>query len=390
MNRKQRRARGKDRQPSSPAGTADARDPITLHSAGIEAYRADHLEMAADLIVQAIAANGHMPEFHYNLAIVLRAQGKLKEAAASYERAIFLKPDYADAHNNLGNVWKTLGQGDKARVSFERALDLKPGNPDTHYNLGVLCSDCGDREEAARHFQRGLDLDPDDSRGTGMLLAHLGLASVPERTPQAQLLSIYDVRSRFWDRESTYFGHTLVAEGLRKHARPTKLDILDIGCGTGLVGVQVRPLAGRLDGVDISPAMLEKAKAKGLYDGLFKADLAPFLAQHAGSYDAVLGAATLIHFGNLQAVFKAVALCLRDKGLFVFTLFSHEADGTDFAVAANDKLARSGCYTHSADYVQRLAPECGFSIEALEKTVHEHDPDGNPIPGLLVVLRRDE
>jgi predicted TPR repeat methyltransferase len=386
MNRKQRRARGKDRQPSSSA--ADARDPIALHAAGIEAYRAGRLEIAADLIAKAIAANGQMPEFHYNLAIVLRAQGKLKEAAANYERAILLKPDYADAHNNLGNVWKTLGNRDEARTCFEHALHLKPGNADTHYNLGILCSDSGDPEEAARHFQRCLDLDPDDSRGAGMLLAHLGLAIVPERTPQAQLLSLYDVRSRFWDRESTYFGHALVAEGLRKHASPANLDILDIGCGTGLVGALVRPLAGRLDGVDISPAMLEKAKAKGVYDGLFTADLAPFMTQQADSYDAVLGAATLIHFGNLRAVFQAAALCLRDKGLFVFTLFSNEAEGTDFAVASSDKLARSGCYTHGADYVQRLAPESGFSVEALEKAVHEHDSDGNPVAGLVAVLRR--
>src|SRR5665213_537874 len=83
MNRKQRRAGS--RGPSSPA--ADAGDPITLHSAGVEAFRAGRLEMAADLIAKAIAANGHVPEFHYNLAIVLRAQDKLKEAAASYERA---------------------------------------------------------------------------------------------------------------------------------------------------------------------------------------------------------------------------------------------------------------------------------------------------------------
>jgi predicted TPR repeat methyltransferase len=386
MNRKQRRAKGKDHQPSSSA----ARDPIALHSSGIDAYRAGHLEIAADLIAKAIAANGQMPEFHYNLAIVLRAQGKLKEAAASYERAILLKPDYADAHNNLGNIWKTLGQRDEARTCFERALLCKPGNPDTHYNLGILCSDTEDRDEAARHFQRCLDLDPDDSRGAGMLLAHLGLAIVPDRTPQAQLLSLYEVRSRFWDRESTYFGHALVAEGLRKHVDHTNLDILDIGCGTGLVGALIRSLAGRLDGVDISPAMLEKAKAKGMYDGLFKADLAPFMTQHADSYDAVLGAATLIHFGDLRAVFQAAALCLRDKGLFVFTLFSNEADGTDFAVASSDKLARSGCYTHGADYVQRLAPESGFSVEALEKAVHEHDEGGNPIPGLVAVLRRGE
>jgi predicted TPR repeat methyltransferase len=386
MNRKQRRSRG--RQPSSSA--ADTRDPITLHSAGIQAYRAGHLEMAADLIAKAISVNGHMPEFHYNLAIVLRAQDKLKEAAASYKRAILLKPDYANAHNNLGNIWKTLGKRDEARACFERALLCKPGNVDTHYNLGILCSDSGDREEAARHFHRCLDLDPDDARGAGMLLTHLGLAIVPERTPQAQLLNIYDVRSRFWDQESTYFGHALVAEGLQKHASAAKLDILDIGCGTGLVGAQVRPLAGRLDGVDISLAMLEKARDKKIYDRLDQADLVSFMSEHKGSYDAVLSAATLIHFGNLQAVFQAAALCLRDNGLFVFTLFSNENDRADFAVAANDKLAQSGCYTHRAQYVERLAPACRFSVEMLKKAVHEHDSDDNPIPGLLVVLRRGE
>jgi predicted TPR repeat methyltransferase len=388
MNRKQRRAGEKDRQPSSSA--AGARDPIALHAAGVEAYCAGQLETAAGLIAKAIAANGHMPSFHYNLAIVLRAQDKLEEAAASYQRAILLKPDYADAHNNLGNVWKALGKEDEAMACFARALACKPGNADTHYNLGVLCSDAGERDQAARHFQRCMDLDPDDSRGAGMLLAHLGLTTVPERTPEAQLLKLYDVRSRYWDQESSYFGHALVAEGLQQHAGAARLDILDIGCGTGLVGAQVRPLAGRLDGVDLSPAMLEKARAKGVYDRLDQADLLTFMSGHKGSYDAVLGAATLIHFGDLQAVFQAAALCLRDRGHFVFTLFSSEAEEMDFTVAASDKLAQSGCYTHSADYVERLAPESGFSVEMLKKCVHEHDQDGNPVPGLLVVLRRSE
>jgi predicted TPR repeat methyltransferase len=393
MNRKQRRARG--RQPSPPGETADARDPIALHSAGVEAYRAGHLESAADLIAKAIAGNGHRPDFHYNLAIVLKAQDKLKEAVASYERAIVLKPDYADAHNNLGNVWKTLGNREKARACFACALRCNPDNADTHYNLAILCSDSADRDEAARHFHRCLDIDPDDSRGAGMLLAHLGLTSVPERTPPAQLRKLYDVRSRFWDQEKSYFGHALVAEELRKHATRIDLDILDIGCGTGLVGVQVRPLAGRLDGVDISLAMLEKARDKGIYDRLAQTDLVSFMAEHEGSYDAVLGAATLIHFGDLRAVFQAAALCLRDKGHFVFTLFSneteffHEKEPADFAVAASDKLAQSGCYTHSANYVERLAPESGFSVQMLKKTVHEHDQNGNPVPGILVVLRRD-
>src|SRR3954471_12545288 len=68
MNRKQRRAQGqvKSRKPAAP-------DPAVLYEAGLTAYRAGELARAADLIGQAIAASGPLPELHYNLAIVLKA-----------------------------------------------------------------------------------------------------------------------------------------------------------------------------------------------------------------------------------------------------------------------------------------------------------------------------
>jgi predicted TPR repeat methyltransferase len=384
MNRKQRRANQKAGQ--VPAATAAADDPVKLHAMGVEAFRAGQLQAAAGLITRAIAANGQMPDFHYNLAIVLRAQGKLTEAAASYHRAIELKPDYGDAHNNLGNVWKALGEPSKARACFERALDCKPGNADTYYNLGILSGDDGDTGAAARYFQKCLECDPQDGRGVHVLLAHLGKASAPLQTPQAQILKLYDVRSRFWDNEDTYFGARLVANALCEHAAQGKLDILDIGCGTGLVGALVRPLARRLDGVDLSPAMLEKARAKSVYDGLDQADALSVMSQRASSYDAILAAAVLIHFGDLTPIFRAARTCLRCNGLFVFTLFSLEG-AENFAVSANYRLAQSGCFAHSDRHVRQLAQDCGLVVDALRGVVHEHDPDGNPIPGLLAVLR---
>jgi predicted TPR repeat methyltransferase len=388
MNRKQRRAQGQGpTKPVQPAASGGNADPVALHDAGVQAFRAGDLGAAATLITRAIAITGEVPSFHYNLAIVLKAQRRLQDAAASYECAIALKPDHADAHNNLGNVWKALGQPDKARASFGRALHYNPGHADTHYNLGILCCDLGVPGEAEQHFRRSLECDPQDSRGAGILLAHLGAGDAPQRTPQAQLLSIYDVRSRFWDQEDSYFGAVLVADALSRHAPRARLEVLDIGCGTGLVGVELRELAGRLDGVDISAAMLEKAKAKGVYDGLFVADLAPFMAQHGERYDAVLAAATLIHFGDLKSLFQAAHGCLRDAGLFVFTLFPHEADA-DYAVASNYRLAQSGCFGHSAAYVKRLAEQTGFTVLELEKVIHEHDPDNTPVTGLLIVLRK--
>jgi predicted TPR repeat methyltransferase len=384
MNRKQRRASHKTGPAPSPA--ASAHDPLTLHVMGVEAYRAGQWQAAAGLIAQAIAGNGQMPDFHYNLAIVLRAQGKLAQAAASYQRAIALKPDYGDAHNNLGNVLKALGERQKAQASFAQALACSPVNPDTLYNLGVLCGETGDHAEAGRYLQLCLEQDPADSRGARVLLAHLGAAHAPPHTPPAHLVKLYDVRAQFWDREDTYFGAQLVGGALRDHAAGDRLDILDIGCGTGLVGALVRPLARRLDGVDLSPAMLEKAQAKSVYDGLDQADFLSAMSQRANSYDAVLGAAVLIHFGDLVSIFQAARACLRPNGLFVFTLFSLASD-ENFAVSANYRLAQSGCFAHSDSYVRQLAKDCGLAVETLRDVVHEHDPDGNPIPGLLAVLR---
>jgi predicted TPR repeat methyltransferase len=339
-------------------------------------------------MAQAIAAGGATPDLHYNLAIALKAQGRLREAAASYGRAVALKPDYADAHNNLGNIWKELGERDQARASFERALQARPGNADTHYNLGILCGQAGEHEAAARHFRHCLAIDPGDSRGIAILLAAMGEGEVPERSSAAQLQKIYDVRARFWDQESSYFGHVLVAEALRDHAA-AGLDILDMGCGTGLVGGLVRGLAGRLDGVDLSAAMLDRARAKEIYDRLEQAELLSFLIAHPDSYDALLAAATLIHFGNLGPLFQAAARSLRRQGLFIFTLFPHEADNADFAVAASDRLAQSGCFRHGTGYVERLAADNGFAILLFKTVLHELDQDGKPVPGLLAVLRRE-
>jgi predicted TPR repeat methyltransferase len=342
--------------------------------------------MAADLIGKAIAANDQVPAFHYNLGIVQKARGKLKDAAACYQHTIALKPDHTNAHNNLGNVWKSLGKPDKARASFDRALLIKPDNPDTHYNLGVLHSEAGDAEQAAPHFQTCLEQDPEDSRGARILLARLDRGRTPLQASHAQMQSIYNARAHFWDQESRYFGHLLVAQALQDHVDRATLDILDIGCGTGLVGALVRPLARTLDGVDLSAGMLEKAREKSIYDRLEQADIVSFLSAHKDSYDAILGAAILIHFGDLGPILQAAAQSLRANGLFIFTLFPNGS--SDFAVAASDRLAQSGCYAHSAAYVERLAVACGFSAAVLKEAVHEHDPEGNPVQGFVTVLRR--
>ena|SRR5438874_13385020 len=114
------------------------------------------------------------------------------------------------------------------------------------------------------------------------------------------------------------------------------------------------------------------------------------MSGHQKHYDAILAAAALIHFADLSALFHAAALSLRDRGLFVFTLFAQEADAeTDYAVVATTRLAQSGCFRRSIAYVKRLASETGFAVLELEKVIHEHDQNDKPVGGLLAVLRQN-
>ena len=88
--------------------------------------------------------------------------------------------------------------------------------------------------------------------------------------------------------------------------------ILDIGCGTGLVATAIRRAEPNavIDGVDISPDMLEKARAKGDYRDLIAADLTADNSHIATDYAAIVSAGTFT-FGHLgpELMSDMVGLC---------------------------------------------------------------------------------
>lgn len=359
---------------------------------------------------------------HYNLGNTLKDCGKLNDAAACYRRAIEISPDYADAHNNLGSLLNTLGRPDEAAVYLQRALEIQPDsviilnnlgntfkelgrldeaeqhlqrallidpiNQSTHFNLGNLTGAMGNPDAAAAHFNHCLENDPEDHLGVRLLLSRLGIEPVPARASAMLLNRLYAKRAKSWEHSNGYRGHEMVAQALRKHARQTQLELLDAGCGTGLVGELVGDMARTLDGIDMSPAMLERAAEKNIYDQLHQGDLAEFMASHPEKYDAITCAATLIHFGDLAPVFNAAAAALKAEGLLIFTLFPNNSHHLEIIVAPDSEYANGGCYAHSPAYVRRLAEATGFTVEALDAEVHEYSRKGSPVMALAVVLKR--
>lgn len=319
---------------------------------------------------------------------------RMPEAETCYRRALKIVPDFAESHHNLGNTLVKLGKLPEAEASYRRVLEITPGFAEAHYNLGNTLKKQGKLEAAAACYRQCLEIDPKDSLDARLSLAALGLEPMPLRASQAHLEAFYIKKSGAYDNAlnptSTYYGAKLVAQALKSQSNESgQMDILDAGCGTGHVGLLVRDLANRLDGVDMSPSMLEKAREKKIYDSLYRGDLESFMKDNPEKYDAITCAATLIHFGDLSPVFSAAAACLRNDGLFVFTVFQNDSDqdGKEVVVVQLDGLARSGCFAHGRDYVIRLAETAKFAVEMLNTEIHEYS-NGVPIMCLVAVLRR--
>jgi tetratricopeptide (TPR) repeat protein len=98
---------------------------------------------------------------HYLLGVTLVQKGRLDEAAAHYERALELKPDFAEAHNNLGAALRQKGRVPEAIVQYQQALALDPGNAGIHGNFGNALFRNKQVDEAIVQYQKALDLAPD-------------------------------------------------------------------------------------------------------------------------------------------------------------------------------------------------------------------------------------
>jgi predicted TPR repeat methyltransferase len=243
----------------------------------------------------------------------------------------------------------------------------------------------GRLDEALASYRRALDIDPEHHD-----LSHL-ISSISGET--TDMAPEFYIRELFDDYAGRFDGHLTNTLGyeipvLMRHAVDALLGgpetfsrVLDLGCGTGMVGENFHNTAGEIDGVDLSPKMLEQARAKGVYSNLYPGDVLAFLEGtevSSAGYDLILSGDTFIYIGKLDGIFAAVRHTLTDGELFVFSV-EHLEDG-DF------KLLPSSRYSQSDAYIKRLAAENRFEIIDREPVVVRVE-DEAPIQGRIFVLR---
>jgi predicted TPR repeat methyltransferase len=159
-----------------------------------------------------------------------------------------------------------------------------------------------------------------------------------------------------------------------------ELEILDLGCGTGLAGMVMRPRAARLTGIDLSPEMIERARERGIYDRLVIAEINGWLASAQDSFDLIVACDTLVYFGDLTQVGKLAAKALKPSGCFAFTVERGET--------YPHRLTDSGRYAHHPDHIRTVAEAAGFAAISVEEGFLRME-GGQEVIGLIVLLKKE-
>jgi predicted TPR repeat methyltransferase len=337
---------------------------------------------ALPLYAQVVEADAGLLDGWRGLAATEAALGRVDEALLSRKRALALAPGDREVAFEHAVMLMQAGHAQEAVQALSQLVQTGAGDARAWAWLGRARLRLGDAEAARDAFERARALDPDDP-----VVAHFLVSlgdSLPESVEGEYIQRLFD---DFADR----FEHTLVdrlgyavpprlAALLRAHEADAAGRVLDLGCGTGLMAVELARPGRVIDGVDLSPRMLERARAKGLYRDLQAAEIGAYLADAgAQRWDLVVAADVFVYVAALAPVFAVVREHLADGGWFAFSLESSAGEAVEL-------LPATGRYRHPPDVVARQLAEAGFTGVVREPLVIRHEV-GQPVAGELLLAR---
>jgi predicted TPR repeat methyltransferase len=300
---------------------------------------------------------------------------------------LFISSGEATADGQYKSALECAARGDlrSAAEILQHTVARAPGFATAWFALGAIRDNLGDRAGAIAAWQEASDGDPEDYHGARLQLARIGAGEAAPAMTAVYVRRLFDQHADSFDDKLVtrldYRAPAVLLDAIQgAAARPLRIgSMLDLGCGTGLAGAEFRPHVDWLVGVDVSPAMIAKARAKGLYDRLVVQELQQFLASELeplAQYHLIIAADVFGYVSDLAPVVAAAARVLAPNGLLAFTAETHEGDGA--------MLQQTLRYAHGAAHIRAAVVDAGLRLAQLEP-VSTRTENGNPVAGLVVV-----
>ncbi len=269
-----------------------------------------------------------------------------------------------------------------------QATDLAPGFASAWFTLGDIREQFGEREQAIAAFRKARDADPEDRHGASLRLMLLG-ADQLSNMPPAYVRALFDQYAPKFEKalvdDLGYRGPELlfravlaVRAAVRKPAFFKRA--IDLGCGTGLAARAFAKEVDAFAGFDLSPRMIESARATGVYAELEVAEMLQGLGSRPdASADLILAADAVVYVNDLAPLLRQAVRVLAPGGLLAFTTETHGGEG----VILGEGLR----YAHGAAYVRGAVAAAGLTLSRLDD-LSARNEDNAPVPGLVVVATK--
>jgi predicted TPR repeat methyltransferase len=308
-------------------------------------------------------------------------QGERRARVISW--LLSLAPGHARALTDQAFLYLRGSKPDLASNAARRAQLADPGLPESVGRAAQAAAAGGRMGDGRALYRRYLILDPTDRVGVGRDLARFGGIETGQAMSSAFVADVFDGYATKFDAHLTdtlrYVGPTVLAGLLEAVSAKPVEKAVDLGCGSGLSGLELRRFARHLTGVDLSEAMLERARARSVYDVLHRAEIVSWLEHGPDDFGIAMAADVTSYLGDLAPFFLAVSKALAPGGLLAMTV--HEQTAGDFGIVEGET------YSHSRAFVERTASLAGLQIDHLERGAMREE-NKQPLPTLFLLLSK--
>jgi len=307
--------------------------------------------------------------------------GDTDRAARYLDLAQQAAPDSLPVRLSRGYNLLARRQFDDALKVFSAALETDAESELALAGRARAALESGDLTAASGYYEDLARRDPDNA-------AYRYYADISQgKSPTAQPPEI--ARTLFDDYAATFDKHLVgqlgyrapkrFAEVIRKHRPDLVFDMLDLGCGTGLMGVYLGKPRGGLVGVDVSGAMIAEAIKHNIYDRFHQVNLLDALRESpSGSFDVITAADVFVYIGALDEAITNAKRLLRPNGLFAFSCEATGPGEPDMVLRPTQR------YAHSEASMRALCAAAGFSSVEIEACNIRYE-EGEATPGFIVV-----
>jgi predicted TPR repeat methyltransferase len=358
--------------------------PVAVTELAFLLARQNQFKDAMEFAEKAVRLDGNNPEVLARVIDIAHRAQSIDRAIAWLERAAEISPDNSNIKLLLARDWRHTGQHDKALAAYDRLLETSP--TDSHALMGraQTALAAGNTALALKDCEALQALHPDDEE----VLFHLELArgNTPKRLPAKMVRSIYDGFADIFDQHVVaglkYKLPREVARIITERYPDRKLNVLDLGCGTGLLGACLGRIQGGMVGVELSPEMIEQATRHGVYDRFHNVDLLDALeATPESLYDVIAALDVFVYVGDISRAIPGAFRILGGGGHFIFSCETALESEADLVFRPTNR------YAHKASHVESMCRAAGFEEVAIDP-VNVRFENNEPVEGFLVIARK--